>query len=103
MKMRMQKQADIIFQNNKFLVSGELDCANVMSVYKKSLPQLENCRALEFDFSQLKSSNSAGLALIIEWIKFARQRNKSIQFNHLSTDLMSIAKAAGIDRLIAGL
>jgi phospholipid transport system transporter-binding protein len=96
----MQKTADIIFQNNKFLISGDLDFSNVMLVYAKSLPQLEASSAWEFDFSSLKSSDSSGLALIIEWLKLAKRSNKSIQFTHLSPDLISIAKAAGIDQLI---
>lgn len=96
----LQKYAGITFQENKFLVTGDLDFSNVMSVYAKSLPQLNDCPELEFDFSQLKSSDSSGLALIIEWLKFAKRYNKSIRFMHLSPDLMLIAKAAGIDQLI---
>lgn len=100
-KQTSHKQADIIFQENKFLISGELNFANVMAVYKKSLPQINKSTALEFDFSALKSSDSAGLALIIEWIKFAKANNKSIRFAHLSRDLLSIARAAGLGSLIS--
>jgi phospholipid transport system transporter-binding protein len=98
----MQKFADITRQENKFLITGDLNFSNVMSVYEKSLPQLIKCPALVFDFSQLKSSDSAGLALIIEWIKLSKQQNKSIQFINLSNDIMSIAKAAGIDGMFNG-
>jgi len=96
----MLKNADITFDHQTCQVSGELDFSNVMSLYWKSLPQLEAREKLVFDFSQVKTSDSAGLALIIEWIKFATAQNKSIQFNHISSDLMSIAKAAGLDHLI---
>ena len=97
----MYKYADITFQNDTFLLLGELNFFNVMSIYKKSLPQLHACLELAFDFSQLKSSDSSGLALILEWIKFASHCNKPIRFSHLSEDLMLIAQAAGIDKLIA--
>ena len=46
---------------------------------------------LEFDFSRLKSSNSAGLALMIEWIKLAKRSNKKIRFLSISEDLKAIA------------
>jgi len=96
----MLKTAEITFNNHTCLVSGELDFSNVMSVYAKSVPQLEASPKLEFDFSQVKSSDSAGLALMIEWIKFAARRNKPIHFSHVSRDMMSIAKASGLDNLI---
>lgn len=92
--------ADILFKNNQFFLTGDLTFSNVMSVYEKSLPDLYKCLELRFDFSQLKSSDSSGLALIIEWIKFSKQQHRRIQFLHLSKDIMAIAKAAGIDALI---
>lgn len=97
----MQKVADITFQNTEFMLSGELDFANVMSVYQKSLRNLSDCANLTFDFSELKSSDSSGLALIIEWVKLAKQQRKPIHFKNLSKDLLSIASAAGLSNLIS--
>lgn len=96
----MNKKADITFQNNTFALTGDLDFGNVMSVYRASLPALIKSKDCIFDFSQVKSSDSSGLALIIEWIKFAKVNNKTIRFSHLSHELMSIAKAANLDQLI---
>ena len=79
---------------------GELDFSNVMAVYRKSLLQLANCPEFNFDFSQLKSSDSSGLALVIEWIKLAKQKNKRVRIRHLSQDLLSIARVAGLDKII---
>lgn len=97
----MQKLADITFQNNTFHVIGDLDFSNVMSVYQKSLSNLMKCPEAIFNFSQLTSSDSSCLALIMEWMKFAASERKPIRFTHLSAELMSIAKAAGMDKLIA--
>lgn len=96
----MQKTADIKFNNNRFCLTGELDCYNVMSVYEKSLTLINNSTELEFDFSSLKSSDSAGIVLIMEWIKYAKKHNKPLRFYSLSNHLISIAKAAGLDQLI---
>lgn len=98
----MLNHADVTFQDNKFLVSGDLNFGNVMSVYAKSVNYLNQCPEFVFDFSGLNSSNSAGLALVMEWIKFAKRCGKPIKFEHLSKDLKSIAHAAGIDVLIDG-
>lgn len=96
----MQKIANIVFNDNQFSVSGELGFSNVMSLYEQSLPQLERCAELNFDFSQVKSSDSSGLALIIEWMRFAKQHQRPIHFTHVSNEIMSIAKAAGLDKFM---
>ena len=96
----MPRHADIRFHNNAFLISGDLGFCNVMHIYERSLSQVQRCHELNFDFAQVTSSNSAGLALIIEWLKCAKQHNKPINFTNLSPDLLAIAKAAGIDNLI---
>ena len=100
----MTKVADITFQNNTFTLTGELDYSNVMSVYHKSLRDLKNLKKdvnYLFDFSQVKDSNSAAVALIIEWIRHAKQHNNQISFKALSENLISIVKAAGLDHIIS--
>jgi ABC-type transporter Mla MlaB component len=61
----MPKYADVTFQNNILSLSGELDFANVMSVYEKSLSYFKQAAELTIDFSRLSQSNSAGLALAV--------------------------------------
>ena len=100
--MQMKKIADITSRNNQFFISGDLNFSNVMSVYNKSLQASQQASELVFDFSELKSSDSAGLALIIEWIKLSKKINKPVRFIHLSQDIMLIAKAAGIDGMFNG-
>ena len=96
----MQKQADIKLIGQTFFITGELNLHNVTMIYEKSLPQLKKCKQWNFNFSQLVSGDSAGFALIIEWIKLAKYCNKPIRFVRLSDDLLSIAKVAGITELI---
>lgn len=99
----MQKFADIAFKDNKFHLTGDLDFSNVMTIYNKSLKQMRDQSTLTFDFAALKSSNSAGFALLIEWIKFAKKNNLPIYFENLTQDILAIAKTTGIDKLIANM
>ena len=96
----MQKQIEIEFKHNEIKLSGELDFSNVMSILKQSLSKFNSMPEIYIDFSQLKSSDSSGLALIIEWLKYAMSQKKYIQFNHLSQDLQSIVKVSGLESLI---
>jgi phospholipid transport system transporter-binding protein len=92
------KRVSIALQDQVFFLSGELNAANVMALFSTSVQQMEQCEQLLFDFSQLKSSDSTGLALIIEWLKYAKYHQKQIKFHHLSADLLSIARVSGMDQ-----
>lgn len=96
----MQKQADIQLQDNQFLLTGELSFFNVMAVYEKSLLLLNQHPEFHFDFSKLISSDSSALALIIEWVKFAKIQNKKIHFHFLPEKLLSIARVSKLENLI---
>ena len=94
--MNNHNHADVTLTQNEFVLAGNLDFSNVVSVYQKALSQFNSADTLVFNFAGLKTSNSAGLALMIEWLKRAKAANKRIEFRNVSSDLQSIAKAAGL-------
>jgi phospholipid transport system transporter-binding protein len=93
--------ASITLQNDRLMVSGDLNFATVMKVWNQSLPLLMKRESFYFDFSNVISTNSAGLALMIEWIKYARSTHKNIEFNYLPPQLMSIASVSGIAGMLS--
>jgi len=96
----MSKHATIQYQNDSLEISGELNFRTAVSLWRESLPLIQQRSDLHFDFSKVKSSNSAGLALILEWLKYAKQAQKNIQFTHVPTQLHSIIAVAGIGRML---
>lgn len=92
----MNTTATIELKNECFYVAGSLNFDSVVSVWNVSLPLLSSCSSLSFDFSSVTASNSAGLALLLEWMKYAKVKKKTIRFSHLPTQLISIANAAGL-------
>ena len=96
----MRKPATLTLNNSIFQVAGDLSFKNVMALLEHCLAEFDRVPLLTFDFSGVTSSDSSGLALVIEWIKLADQRKKTIRFKHISHHLMSIATAAGLDKII---
>ena len=94
----MNGHADIACEQNILSLSGDLNFLNVMSVYQKSLAFLSRCPALTFDFSQVSSSDSSGLALMIEWIKYTRHHRTQITFKNIPEQLLNLAKLSGFDK-----
>lgn len=100
--MENLEDATLNFLNNKLFLSGKLHFANVMSIYHKGLTYLQKQTSvqLEIDCSQLSSSDSSGLALILEWVKWGRAHQQTIVFKEVPEDLMMIAKAARVEQFI---
>ncbi len=49
------------------------------------------------DFSQIHNSDSAGLALLIEWIKLSQTTQRHLKFRYLPEQLLTLAKLCGFD------
>lgn len=96
----MNGKASINLEHDRLLVSGEIDFGTAVSLWNQSLPLLAQCKTLSFDFSNVVASNSAALALLIEWIKYANRKSKSITFQQIPPQIRSIAAMAGIDALL---
>ena len=94
------KDANIVVENNTLIVSGKLNFSTVMTLWNESLPLIANYAALHFDLSRVTTANSAGLALLLEWIKRAQHEKKSITFDHVPAQLRSIATVSGIDKML---
>ncbi len=81
-------------------ISGDLNFQTVNHLWDASLPFLAKYRELHFDFHGVNSVNSAGLALLLEWIKYAKNHQKSLRFSHLPQKLRLIAEAAGLEKIL---
>ena len=93
--------SNIAIEKDRLIVSGDLDFSTVMLLWKQSLPLISSLKELNFDLAQVNTSNSAGLALLIEWIKYAMQTKKPIQFMQIPKQLKSIISAAGMDEVLS--
>jgi phospholipid transport system transporter-binding protein len=97
----MSKKIEIKIAEDKLFLIGDLCFTNVMSAYEKSVAYFHTASTWRVDFSKISSSDSAGLALMIEWCKLAKQAKRSLRFLHLSPNLLSIAKAANMQSLFS--
>lgn len=95
-----ENQIEIILEKDKLLLRGSLNFSNVSFALAKSHAYFDKSPQLMIDLLHVKKSNSAAIALIIEWIKLAKVKNKSIHFYHIPDELLSIAAVSGLDKLI---
>lgn len=82
-------------------VAGELGFATVTSALAGSEPLFGPGEGeLIFDLGGVERADSAGLALLIEWMRRARRADRPVRFLNMPPQMLQIARAAGLDRVL---
>lgn len=92
----------ITILNDQWQIKSNLDITNTNYIYKKYKSELPSSvkSAWIIDFKTCKHIDSAGLSLIIEFIKHAKAKDINLQFMHLNNNAIALANVHGIGELI---
>jgi len=83
----------------QFQLRGTVDFSTAPALVSQasSLFRQQSATTIEVDCSAIVSSNSAGLALMLELVRDAKANNIELKFKSLPDTLMTIAKAYGVE------
>ena len=81
-----------------YSVDGDLTFASIDQHTVKSLAFLKSSKEVSIDLSKVGSTDSAGLALMIEWIKYCRHNRIHLSFKNIPEQLLTLAKLSGFDK-----
>jgi phospholipid transport system transporter-binding protein len=84
----------------RLAVEGTLDFATVGGLLAESEPRFRAGERLAIDLAGVDSANSAGLALLLEWLDLARSRRIELQFFNLPEALQRIAALSNLGTLL---
>jgi phospholipid transport system transporter-binding protein len=82
--------------NRWWWISGELCFSTVDQLLLEFNQIVKDAPPKIIDLSEVTHTDSAGLALLIEWLKF----DKLINFDNIPIQLLSIAAVSGLQDLI---
>ncbi len=84
-----------------FQLAGELSFATVPQVYAQGGVLFDSKAAtLVLDLRGVGRTDSAGLALLVEWLRQARRRRQDLRFRNIPAQLLAIAKASGLEDIL---
>lgn len=87
--------------DGRITVSGELGFATVTALRNRSRHLFtDSCGELDIDLKEVSRADSAGLALLIEWIRMAKAANRTIRFHHLPEQMKAIARACDLEAVL---
>ncbi|HEY0720371.1 MAG TPA: STAS domain-containing protein [Gammaproteobacteria bacterium] len=82
-------------------VSGELTFATVTALNGKAAALFaQPSGELVIDLAGVSRADSAGLALLIEWLRQAGHQGATLRFSHMPAQLHSIAAASYLDTVL---
>ncbi len=81
---------------DRFVISGPMGFDNAATLLEQSESLFGNAGSVEIDLSAVTKVDSAGLALLIEWLRQARQRGQKIRFKGMPSRLNALAKLSGV-------
>lgn len=95
-KSRIQRQ-----DAHHFVVEGELNMMTVPALLQTMHDQFpSNGGEAHIDLAGVTRSDSAGLALLVEWLRLARGRDIRLQFHNLPSQLQEIARISDLTPLL---
>lgn len=84
---------------DQFAVSGELSFATVAAVLEQSRRVFADAAQVNIDLGGVTHADSAGLSLLLEWLRYGKHENKAVRFHNLPAQLRSLADISEVEEL----
>jgi phospholipid transport system transporter-binding protein len=81
-------------------LSGDLVIETVPSLLEQANSLFSKHRQIIIDFEDVPRVDSAGLALLLEWVEWAGSSGTGIQFRNLPEALIRIARLSNVEKLL---
>jgi len=95
--------ASLVAQGNgRFAVEGDLSFTTAPGLWAQSNEAfaLAGDRVIAIDLDKAGRADSAGLALLVAWTRWARERSRSIRFLNAPSQVASLAGANKLGELL---
>lgn len=99
---KARSQVDIVsLGGGRFGIQGPLTFETVNLVLQRSKALFADHDTLQIDLAEVTESDSAGLALLLEWVNWARHYVREIRYDNVPARIQAIAKISEVGDLLA--
>lgn len=88
------------FGEGRFALRGEMTFDTAEKILRQSEGPFEEHTQLEVDLSGVTDSDSAGLALLLEWVTWANHSVREIRFTGVPRKILAIARTTEVEGLL---
>jgi len=94
--------ANAVANGDVLSLSGALDAESVLALRPVGRQWLEGAGAGErrLDLAGVTHSSSAGLALLLDWMRVAQDSGKTLRIDNMPADMAALARVSGLDSFL---
>lgn len=93
--------ASLQYAGDTLYIAGELDFESVAQLCQTGCPLLHTQQPVSrIDLSGVRYSNSAGVALLVEWLAVAKHKQQPLTFTNLPEQMRTIIRIAELERIL---
>jgi len=88
--------------DGSLVLTGVLNKTTVTRIHEESLGSFRDAASTpqSIDLTGVSSVDSAGLALLIEWVRLGRRQNRNIKFLNIPARMLPLARLFGVEHLL---
>jgi phospholipid transport system transporter-binding protein len=84
----------------RFRLTGELVFATVSGALEQSQALFAEHGSVDIDLAQVTTTDSAGLALLVEWAAWARREQCRLRLRNLPKQAEALARISEVDKIL---
>jgi phospholipid transport system transporter-binding protein len=88
--------------DDRAMLSGELRFDSVGSLLAVGSRVIGEGRIAVIDLAAVSAGDSAGLALLIEWLSVARSAKRPLRYENIPSQLQQLARLSEVEELLLG-
>ena len=89
-----------VLDGDRSRVIGSLHFSTVSALLTAGDAAITAGRAAVIDLASVTTSDSAGLALLIEWLSVAKSAGRSLRFENIPSQLNQLARLSEVEELL---
>lgn len=83
-----------------YALEGELTFDTVPGLAQQGERVFGDCPSLALDLGKVTRADSAGLALLVEWLRRARDCGQDVRYSNIPEQMLAMARASGLDQVL---
>ena len=87
-------------EDGRSLVSGPLHYTTVTALLPMGVNAIDSAQAAVIDLAGVTTSDSSGLALLIEWLSVAKVGSRRLRYENIPTQLHQLARLSEVEELL---
>jgi phospholipid transport system transporter-binding protein len=86
--------------DGRLAARGELGFATAAAALEAGLALIGGQRIWTVDLSGVTAGDSAGLAVLVEWVSAARERGATLRYEAVPAQILAVARISDLDGLL---